>query len=114
QCSYSVFFFQAEDGIRDWSVTGVQTCALPISRCGRPYGGARRRMRRSAGYRDRFKLTPERAVMVKVETPRWGWALTGSGHFFKEIGRASCRERVEVWVEGGARRKNGKIESGGR
>src|SRR5258706_2106028 len=28
--SVSVFFFQAEDGIRDWSVTGVQTCALPI------------------------------------------------------------------------------------
>src|SRR5438093_13143804 len=27
------FFFQAEDGIRDWSVTGVQTCALPISAC---------------------------------------------------------------------------------
>ena len=26
------FFFQAEDGIRDWSVTGVQTCALPIYR----------------------------------------------------------------------------------
>src|SRR5204862_3179404 len=28
----SVFFFQAEDGIRDLYVTGVQTCALPISR----------------------------------------------------------------------------------
>src|SRR6266478_9162222 len=31
---YSVwvfFFFQAEDGIRDLTVTGVQTCALPIS-----------------------------------------------------------------------------------
>src|SRR5438093_7297005 len=27
-----IFFFQAEDGIRDWSVTGVQTCALPIYR----------------------------------------------------------------------------------
>src|SRR5207237_7501355 len=27
----SCFFFQAEDGIRDSSVTGVQTCALPIS-----------------------------------------------------------------------------------
>src|SRR5205823_9285132 len=27
-----VFFFQAEDGIRDKLVTGVQTCALPISR----------------------------------------------------------------------------------
>src|SRR2546426_5805616 len=26
-----VFFFQAEDGIRDYKVTGVQTCALPIS-----------------------------------------------------------------------------------
>ena len=31
-CCCCVFFFlQAEDGIRDWSVTGVQTCALPIS-----------------------------------------------------------------------------------
>src|SRR6266853_4910625 len=28
------FFFQAEDGIRDLTVTGVQTCALPISRIG--------------------------------------------------------------------------------
>src|SRR3712207_7924031 len=27
-----LFFFQAEDGIRDIGVTGVQTCALPISR----------------------------------------------------------------------------------
>src|SRR5215217_6618480 len=30
-----IFFFQAEDGIRDIGVTGVQTCALPICR-GRP------------------------------------------------------------------------------
>src|SRR2546430_5714959 len=28
------FFFQAEDGIRDLTVTGVQTCALPISNAG--------------------------------------------------------------------------------
>src|SRR2546422_6884021 len=27
----TIFFFQAEDGIRDVAVTGVQTCALPIS-----------------------------------------------------------------------------------
>src|SRR5260370_16333299 len=33
-----VFFFQAEDGIRDSSVTGVQTCALPISDAA-PKGG---------------------------------------------------------------------------
>src|SRR3989440_3714966 len=31
---YYFFFFQAEDGIRDLIVTGVQTCALPISRAG--------------------------------------------------------------------------------
>src|SRR5687767_16033902 len=30
------FFFQAEDGIRDKLVTGVQTCALPISACAAP------------------------------------------------------------------------------
>src|SRR5690606_40424849 len=30
------FFFQAEDGIRDFHVTGVQTCALPISFLPRP------------------------------------------------------------------------------
>src|SRR5437773_11093968 len=40
-----IFFFQAEDGIRDRDVTGVQTCALPISqrpaaaRAGQPSGG---------------------------------------------------------------------------
>src|SRR5256885_6218208 len=34
ECRYDnfFFFFQAEDGIRDYKVTGVQTCALPISR----------------------------------------------------------------------------------
>src|SRR2546426_3237165 len=31
-CFFFFFFFQAEDGIRDYKVTGVQTCALPI--CG--------------------------------------------------------------------------------
>src|SRR5256885_9775618 len=29
-CACAFFFFQAEDGIRDYKVTGVQTCALPI------------------------------------------------------------------------------------
>src|SRR5205807_3655606 len=29
-CVFFFFFFQAEDGIRDYKVTGVQTCALPI------------------------------------------------------------------------------------
>src|SRR5260370_35362068 len=34
-----VFFFQAEDGIRDSSVTGVQTCALPIWAASQPLRG---------------------------------------------------------------------------
>src|SRR5690606_40599796 len=42
-----VFFFQAEDGIRDFHVTGVQTCALPISS----------ERRRSARYRARCSAT---------------------------------------------------------
>src|SRR2546422_2946631 len=33
------FFFQAEDGIRDVAVTGVQTCALPISSITRDVSG---------------------------------------------------------------------------
>src|SRR2546429_5375842 len=37
---FCVFFFQAEDGIRDVAVTGVQTCALPIY--GRAAGAAAR------------------------------------------------------------------------
>src|SRR5205823_11853748 len=55
-CSYCslfvvwfVFFFQAEDGIRDKLVTGVQTCALPISSgCARSAPGAARSSGRSA------------------------------------------------------------------
>src|SRR5256885_3689548 len=43
-CAHFFFFFQAEDGIRDYKVTGVQTCALPISR--RRLRAARRRAAR--------------------------------------------------------------------
>src|SRR2546429_3763507 len=37
-CDIVFFFFQAEDGIRDVAVTGVQTCALPISVARSEYG----------------------------------------------------------------------------
>src|SRR2546430_13494636 len=43
----SVFFFQAEDGIRDLTVTGVQTCALPI--CNEAHGLLARERRGGAG-----------------------------------------------------------------
>src|ERR1039457_6463351 len=39
-CLLFYFFFQAEDGIRDYKVTGVQTCALPIyGKRGKPEAG---------------------------------------------------------------------------
>src|SRR5262249_59383196 len=49
-----VFFFQAEDGIRDWSVTGVQTCALPICQAGH----VGRRVRRRRGLAGAAALRP--------------------------------------------------------
>src|SRR5256885_5159292 len=42
------FFFQAEDGIRDYKVTGVQTCALPISGVARGSRGGRGRADRDS------------------------------------------------------------------
>src|SRR2546426_9106326 len=58
------FFFQAEDGIRDYKVTGVQTCALPISH-GAPAGagdGIVRRLvhGRGAGRRRARRGRPDR------------------------------------------------------
>src|SRR2546425_7336858 len=59
------FFFQAEDGIRDKLVTGVQTCALPISAS--PRGGERQargeagRAREGRGREDRRPVTAQRA-----------------------------------------------------
>src|SRR5256886_9791113 len=46
------FFFQAEDGIRDLTVTGVQTCALPISRGAAPRGRAAQHARAPGGSRE--------------------------------------------------------------
>src|SRR5260370_10760050 len=53
------FFFQAEDGIRDSSVTGVQTCALPIFIATRYSGEAGARRLREQGY------APEMIEMMK-------------------------------------------------
>src|SRR5256885_8674458 len=49
RCDLFFFFFQAEDGIRDYKVTGVQTCALPIYRSGRELGdhSSREELRRA-------------------------------------------------------------------
>src|SRR2546421_5241921 len=85
------FFFQAEDGIRDLIVTGVQTCALPISG----------RRTRTAGWR-RSPAPPRRAAPrarpparpPRTPLPRPGSARRLAESVRAEIGRASCRERV--------------------
>src|SRR2546430_12121983 len=86
------FFFQAEDGIRDLTVTGVQTCALPIYRAARRGAGppdARisplARRRRPAAHRVGARAGGGRSPARRGAAPPAG---------DREIGRASCRERV--------------------
>src|SRR5260221_10472094 len=86
------FFFQAEDGIRDHCVTGVQTCALPICMW---YPRAARRRYRRAWYlrtaRRRYRLC--RRARRRAFRPR---IRRMASHILcrDEIGRASWRERV--------------------
>src|SRR2546430_11069683 len=89
-----IFFFQAEDGIRDLTVTGVQTCALPISAAllsldredARLVGGIIAYPARDgyAGRQGRGRLHAD-----QVDAPR-NHLPSRQG----QIGRASCRERV--------------------
>src|SRR5690606_40640586 len=93
------FFFQAEDGIRDFHVTGVQTCALPISVIATLLGG-NSSLKSIAGLnkssvRVATTYTSPRTLDKLVFKPNElasGAKLTSS-----EIGRASCRERGSVW-----------------
>src|SRR5206468_6245855 len=99
------FFFQAEDGIRYLIVTGVQTCALPIS----VLETVKRRFREELDYsleaerQEAFRAfhagDPTIRVPAVVRDRSARHVLTSE--FVREIGRASCRERVEVsGVEG--------------
>src|SRR3712207_7680274 len=85
------FFFQAEDGIRDIGVTGVQTCALPISGRGekRRPGPAPRRRTRRCGRFPRPRSGKRRAAARPARDGASAAAPRSS-----KIGRASCRERV--------------------
>ena len=69
------FFFQAEDGIRDTSVTGVQTCALPISKSDEDDGEQDHQLHDASDQNDHG----EEPADVRLK---------------REIRRASCRERV--------------------
>src|SRR5262249_56277501 len=100
----AVFVFEAEDGIRDWSVTGVQTCALPIWALALlPDTAECAQVKRQA----RAALFAEIAKnLVSVAEQGWiGWerlhAHVLTGLQAVQIGRASCRERVELAVGAG-------------
>src|SRR5258708_30653638 len=86
------FFFQAEDGIRDDLVTGVQTCALPI--CESIADVARNLDRWVHGIVARVysqRVLEEMAANASIPVIN---ALSDKFHPCQEIGRASCRERV--------------------
>src|SRR5688500_20256620 len=100
------FFFQAEDGIRDYKVTGVQTCALPIFAGDLPAFPVEGVAVRVAGG------VPEDAdVAVLFEAPQLD--VVGDVAPHQEIGRASCRERGAVsrgayrWTD-----KHERVDSG--
>src|SRR5690606_41191022 len=106
--------FRAEDGIRDFHVTGVQTCALPIS----TVGGFTLVSRVTGFVRDILIAAilgagpVADAFFVAFKLPNFFRRLTGEGALtvafvpLFEIGRASCRARAERRGGGGARRRD--------
>src|SRR5262249_56455037 len=101
--------FQAEDGIRDWSVTGVQTCALPICE-NNSFQTRNERIRGRDNVLQLVTVCESGHVGWKAQ-PRGASLLdTGKDHGCpgpelvaqpQQIGRASCRERGEMsGVEG--------------
>src|SRR2546430_5644859 len=90
--SFVFFFFQAEDGIRDLTVTGVQTCALPILPI-RYSGSWSRICAKSFPTLMRLLSAVGRALWASAWMDcRWSARCRISHE--SEIGRASCRERV--------------------
>src|SRR2546430_13021242 len=88
------FFFQAEDGIRDLTVTGVQTCALPILL---PLGAVARTTMCANPIRIlQPNVTQEEALRAfsSAGASALYWRIRSGPLRRIEIGRASCRERV--------------------
>src|SRR5258706_12127304 len=87
------FFFQAEDGIRDWSVTGVQTCALPI--CNEYMYQELAKANISDPQPADPQYLPSPAPDTCTRCPCASRDRPCSAPWTtRQIGRASCRERV--------------------
>src|SRR5207245_6089534 len=105
------FFFQAEDGIRDATVTGVQTCALPIFflRLDHELAFLARELSEApvlpalpcAAREDTGRLEDEADEFRDGEPGDAGEETQAD-----EIGRASCRERVRIGEGGVAIQKH--------
>src|SRR5688500_19475470 len=87
-----LFFFQAEDGIRDYKVTGVQTCALPISL--RPSDNTDS-LRRIVPEDTAARTTPPPTTVASIPSSTASALSPPTTVASTEIGRASCRERGE-------------------
>src|SRR5207247_7013616 len=100
------FFFQAEDGIRDPLVTGVQTCALPIlaeATGVKPLSLVlEEEGRRFGRHTTLIIVTPsaDDGWLASLETTVQQGTRAAVVSLEAEIGRASCRERVWVWGAG--------------
>src|SRR5256885_5986742 len=94
ESGYSIFFFfQAEDGIRDYKVTGVQTCALPISPL--PQNAALIFARKTAqGTTNIFRENADGTGLTNLTNDNSNDSAPALSADGKQIGRASCRERV--------------------
>src|SRR3712207_8177214 len=71
RCLVPFFFFQAEDGIRDIGVTGVQTCALPIFEY--DYAAMRGKVTRESIARGPKSLWRYKDLLPVAGTPRTGF-----------------------------------------
>src|SRR2546430_11317674 len=87
------FFFQAEDGIRDLTVTGVQTCALPISDDAPGPRRGRRARSLAEGSVALQELLRSGPGLLALRARQDDDRRLDQGPL-QEIGRASCRERV--------------------
>src|SRR5438046_9451943 len=86
------FFFQAEDGIRDWSVTGVQTCALPISTRERTCRARRRRRGRNGSTEGSGGSSPGSGPAPGATPPWWRSRRPRSRSEERRVGK-ECRAR---------------------
>src|SRR5256885_11890395 len=87
------FFFQAEDGIRDYKVTGVQTCALPIYE-GRGRLHPQPDVDAELAHLAREEADDPRVLRASRRARGEEYLSAQLGRFLYQIGRASCRERV--------------------